>query len=335
MYGHLNMLIVYPFFTQSPHAVFRQALTFLSIADITNHATSLSAQEVIVMDFHSDRIDLKALHKVQVGILHELDRVCKKNGIRYYLAYGTLIGAIRHNGIIPWDDDIDVVVSRSDYEKLMELPASEWQEPFFLQSEKTSPNACKCFMKLKNSNTTLIEKENQHRDINHGISIDIYPLVNLADDPAKRKAQMRYALAYMLFVENHPARNHGTFYKMASAMVLGVLPSFAKNRIKRFCERKMLAYQNVSTEDCFALSGLAGLVAVKNRYFQEAIPHAFEDGMFTIPSGYHEWLTTDYGENYMTPPPESERGVKLDNFVLVDTEHSYKIYKNKYYFVKD
>ena len=288
------------------------------------------------MDFHSDRIDMKALHKVQVGILHEFDRVCKKNGIRYYLAYGTLIGAVRENGIIPWDDDIDVVVPRNDYEKLRDLPASEWREPYFLQSEKTDPNACKCFMKLKNSNTTLIEKENQHRDINHGISIDIYSLVNLANDAGKRKTQLRYALAYMLFVENHPAQNHGTFYKMASTVVLKVLPPFIKNKIKHFCERKMLAYQNVSTEECFVLAGLVVLhVAVKNRYFQEAIPHAFEDGVYMIPSGYHEWLTSDYGDSYMTPPPESERGVKLDNFVMVDTEHSYKTYKNQYYFVKD
>lgn len=284
--------------------------------------------------FDASGVDMDALHQVQVGILHELDRVCKKQGIGYYLAYGTLIGAVRNGKIIPWDDDIDVVVSWDDYETLMTLPKEEWKDGFFLQSEQSEPNAKKCYMKLRNSNTTLIEKTNQYKDINHGIAIDIYPLIHLADDLKKRKQQLRYALGYMFFTEDHVAQNHGIIYKLLSGVLIHVIPHATKVSLRQKCKEKMLMYQKQSTEESFVLSGKSGLyTAIKNHVFIEAIPHRFEDGEYFIPSGYNEWLSADYGEDYMIPPAENERGVKLEGFVKVDTKRPYTYYKNKLYFV--
>ncbi len=287
------------------------------------------------MDFDKPDINIDAMHKIQLGNLKELDRVCRKNKIRYYLAFGTLIGAVRDNGIIPWDDDIDVVVAREDYDKLLHLEPSEWNQPYFLQSIKSDPECGKCYMKLRNSNTTLIERYAQHKDINHGISIDIYSMIHIADNLNERKKQLRYVLGYMLLTENHPARNHGLILKFVSGAILGVLPESLKKRIKKLCENKMLAYQKVDTEYCFVLSGLIALHrAIKNKYFEEAIPHKFEDSEFLIPSGYDDWLTTVYGD-YMEAPPENKRGIKMDEFIVVDVDKPYTYYKNKYYFVND
>ena len=76
-------------------------------------------------------LDINALHKVQYGILVEFDRVCKKYGLKYFLSYGTLLGAVRHNGFIPWDDDIDTLMPYDDYKKLLAIDTSEWNHPFF------------------------------------------------------------------------------------------------------------------------------------------------------------------------------------------------------------
>ena len=279
-------------------------------------------------------IDIDAMHRVQLDNLKELDRVCKKHNIKYYLAFGTLIGAVRDNGIIPWDDDIDVVVKREDYDKLLRLPKNEWNEPYFLQSIESDPECGKCYMKLRNSNTTLIERYAQHKNINHGISIDIYSMINIADDLKKRKTQLRYALGYMLLTENHAAQNHGLLLKVLSGFVLAIIPKRAKLALRKKCEKKMLAYQKVHTEYCFVLSGLVALHrAIKNVYFEEAIPHAFEDSVFLIPSGYDDWLSTVYG-NYMEAPPEEKRTIKLDGFVKVDVNNPYTDYKGIYYFPK-
>lgn len=285
------------------------------------------------MESGHSAVDVDAMHRVQLANLKELDRVCKKHNIKYYLAFGTLIGAIRNNGIIPWDDDIDVVMKREDYDRLKKLDVKEWKESYFLQSIDSDPECGKCYMKLRDSSTTLIEKYAQNKDINHGISIDIYSLIHLADDLNLRKKQLRYSLGYMLLTENHPAQNHGLMLKLASGFVLSIIPPKMKKWLRSRCEQHMLAYQAEDTECSFVLSGLVALHrSIKNTYFENAIPHKFEDSEFLIPSGYDDWLSTVYG-NYMQEPPIEKRNIKLDGFALVDVNKPYTDYKGKYYLI--
>ncbi len=279
-------------------------------------------------------IDMKAMHEVQLGNLKELDRVCKKHGIKYYLAFGTLIGAIRDNGIIPWDDDIDVVVTRADYNRLLSIDKSEWNAPYFLQSFETEPDSAITYMKVRNSNTTLIEKHLQKLDINHGISIDIYSMVNVPDNPRDRRKQLKFFKGFMLFTANQPAQNHGLFYRMASGLLLFVIPVGVRKKLRSYCEKKMLKYQNEKTNECIVLAGFNGLKrTIKNEFFNKTLYHKFEDTEFPIPGGYDEWLSTRYGD-YMKHPPKEQQKMKVDGFVLVDAEHPYTEYRGKYYFPK-
>lgn len=280
-------------------------------------------------------IDFDAMHSVQLEILREFDRVCRKNNIRYFLIFGTLIGAVRDHAIIPWDDDIDVVVPRMDYERLLQLDQSEWKTPFFFQTAENSPDYCKCYAKLRNSDTTLIERTERHKNINHGISIDIYSMINLADDMRKRKIQLIYSAIYMLLTENHPAQNHGRFFKFASAVVIKITPTIIKERLKKACEKKMLAYLNIKTRDSFILAGFNGLkIPIRNKYFKRTAYGKLGDYEFPIPSGYHEYLTITYGD-YMKRPEKKEQDMKVEGFIKVDVNRPYTYYKNKLYFVKE
>ncbi len=280
-------------------------------------------------------LDIIELHAAQYRILEEFDRVCKKYNLTYCLAYGTLLGAIRHNGFIPWDDDIDTLMPYQDYQKLMAIPQSEWGERFFLQTSETDPNARFCFAKLRDSNTTLITEGLAHLDINQGVDIDIYPLVKLAENTKKRRKQYKNTMAYMLLQVNEAPRNHGTIYYVLGKTILSVIPSCLKNKLIKSLLKKITAYEEENTSKCYVINGNLEIMkqALETAWFSKTIEHRFENKEFPIPIGATSWLKARYGENYMELPPEEKRGIKLDTFVYVDLNHSYTKYKGIYYCV--
>ena len=106
-------------------------------------------------------------------MLHELDRVCKKNNLKYALSSGTCLGAVRHGGFIPWDDDIDVYMCWSDAEKLVKCQ-SDFETKYFVQNYKTDPQFPSTHYRLCDSSTSCFLEETKGLDVNHGIFIDIY-----------------------------------------------------------------------------------------------------------------------------------------------------------------
>lgn len=119
----------------------------------------------------------KKLWTIGLDLLIEFDRVCKKHGLKYFLIGGSLLGAIRHNGFIPWDDDIDVGMLRCDYEKFLTL-AYEFENPYFLQTPYTDEGYYFSFAKLRNSNTAAISNAFRYENFNQGVFLDIFPLDN-------------------------------------------------------------------------------------------------------------------------------------------------------------
>ena len=273
--------------------------------------------------------NIEALHKIQYEILLELDRVCKKHGIKYYLAYGTLLGAIRQNGFIPWDDDIDTMMSYDDFEKLKQIDPKEWRHPYFLQCFESDKQYRRCFAKLRNSETTLVTKELEHLDINQGVDVDIYPFVNLADDPEDRKRQYRDTMIYMLLTYDEPPRNHGQLYYAGSKIILSLIPKWAKTKLLEKYKKRVLRYQDIQTEEVYTVNGNIEIMRqpMKSNWFSESVDCMFETKEFPIPIGAHEWMRSRYGDDYMLPPPESKRGIKFDTFVIIDLEKPYSEYK--------
>ncbi len=277
-------------------------------------------------------IDIEALHAKQYEILLEFDRVCKKYGLTYFLAYGTLLGAIRHKGFIPWDDDIDTLMPYQDYVKLNEIPKSEWKHPFFLQNSETDKNYSLCFSKIRNSHTTLITKELAHLDINQGVDIDIYPLLNLADDASDRNKQYFHTKAYMLLQVNEPPVNHGRVYYFAGKALLTLIPRGLKSILKDRYLSKITQYNN--TQNCYVLNGNLEVMkqVLSSKWFTRMVDEQFENKEFPIPNGAVEWLRTRFGEKYMELPPEEKRGFKLSTFVRIDLDHPYTIYRGIDYY---
>lgn len=122
----------------------------------------------------------KKLRKNQIKILNEIIRICEEENIKYFLDYGTLLGAVRHKGYIPWDDDIDIGMFREDYEKFMKIAPKKLQDGFILCNYKTEKDYFLSFAKVRLKNTIMLEKENENLDINNGIWVDIFPYDNLS-----------------------------------------------------------------------------------------------------------------------------------------------------------
>ena len=133
--------------------------------------------------------DHKKLQELELGILLELDRICKAYDLHYSVAYGTLIGAIRHRGFIPWDDDIDVYMPRKDYLKLEEICKKELKSDFFYQNNSTDPECFYLYDKIRLNGTVFRESFVSKYNIHHGVYIDIFPIDKIPQNIFKRKIQ--------------------------------------------------------------------------------------------------------------------------------------------------
>lgn len=130
--------------------------------------------------------EMKKVWAVELDLLNEFARVCAKHHLKWFVYAGTMLGAVRHNGFIPWDDDIDVAMPRIDYEKLCKIADEEFSQPYFLQNEDSDPLFGKVFSKLINLNTTCIEYSDKDSPAKHCIFIDVFPYDHVPDDEHDR-----------------------------------------------------------------------------------------------------------------------------------------------------
>ena len=147
---------------------------------------------------------IKAVWAVELDLYNELRRVCDKYNLMLLASGGTILGAARHSGFIPWDDDMDFTMSRKDYIKLCEVAKTEFQSPYFWQTEETDAKSCRGHGQLRNSNTTaILDKEKNICKFNQGIFIDVFPLDNVPDDDDVRHDYLKTIYTYIHKVEKY------------------------------------------------------------------------------------------------------------------------------------
>lgn len=251
--------------------------------------------------------------KIQLNSLEalkELKRICDKHGLRYYLVAGTLLGAVRHRGFIPWDDDVDVAMPRSDYKRLEKLAKSELSSGFFFQTEKTDKHSPFFFAKLRKEGTSVTEFLFRDSKMHAGCYVDIFPLDRC---PSGKKRAGRFFKLISLFNCALIAKTSDDFvceYTKKSALLTFSL-------IKKLPRCVLLFLRNAVRRYYTLTSGRKVICTVAGSYgypresylaewFREKAELKFEDEVFTAPKEYDKALTHMYGD-YMTPPPESER----------------------------
>lgn len=268
----------------------------------------------------------KKLQSEQLKILKELDRVCKKLNLTYVLAFGTSLGARRHKGFIPWDDDIDVYMRIEELE-FLQKHSSMFGEGYFLQHNGSDPEYVLMISRLRNSGTTLIERTEVDRDINHGIFIDIYPLFHSPEKGFGARRLVVISMIYRLMLCNRMPRNRGLVMKIGSGILLKIIPEKMKKRLVNRCYK--ILRNSPETGYLSSLYGDEANIRYPSCCFFPVQWVPFEDGMAPVQADWDLYLKKTYGD-YMELPPEENRKFHHD-FVYVDFDRPYKEYKGTYY----
>lgn len=275
---------------------------------------------------------MKEVWAVELDLLNELTRVCKKYDLKIYACAGTLLGAIRHQGIIPWDDDIDVAIFREDYMKLCEVAAKEFKTPYFFQTEYTDPGSLRGHAQLRNSQTTaILESERGKRTFNQGIFIDIFPLDAVSDDLEERRIQAKQidaawkkcARAARLSIRYERMGNSPK--ELAKAVIHGLFGSQMEKRTRKYYQKHEELCQRYNDRDTEIVSILSYCTVVEGYRlrsgYRETKEVPFEFITIPVGIGYDELLTNMYGD-YM----KMVQAPNCHGEVLFDTDRAYDTY---------
>ena len=250
---------------------------------------------------------LQKLHNCLLDILIEIDRICRKHNIPYFLDSGTALGAVRHGGFIPWDDDADVGMIREDYERFIKAAGTELQPRFFLQTRATDPDFHKFSAKIRLNGTYFPESRNEGTSVHQGIFVDIFPFDYADDDEniAKKEIYKARRLYKLWGVRHrHPAKEN-VFRKMVRTLFL-VIP---ESRIESMCEEHFKKHQKSPTNTVVSYSYKMNSYMILLFKISDMKPTHnidFEKHSFEIMNNTDTYLKTMFGE-YDKLPPEEER----------------------------
>ncbi len=280
---------------------------------------------------------MKEIWAVELDLLAKLLEVCKKHDIKMWVDGGTMLGAVRHQGFIPWDDDIDVIMTRKQYNKLCSIAATEFEYPYFFQTEYTDPGSLRGHAQLRNSQTTGILKTEMpyQYQFNQGIFIDIFPLDFLPDDPSSRaeyitkvEKMRNWSRRFVDYTSRKNNLGKGWKYKLACCIHFIYRHWKIKNHFFYKFERVVNKGSRVPTKEIGKLfvSPIREKSIWQWKLFNSTIEMPFEMLTVPVPAGYNEILTRFYGKDWQTPKHESS----FHGGVFFDTNVSYNVYINKY-----
>lgn len=248
---------------------------------------------------------------IAYSILTDVAEFCEQNGIQYSLACGTALGAIRHNGFIPWDDDVDICMPRADYERFLDMYASKQYALYDTRYQKNYPYA---FAKVCDRNTVLIEHIEE--PCKFGVYIDIFPIDGLPKSEALRKKHMKKLdwgfrlLAWKRMPRNMKLDIPHKLILLAAKSVLHIVPI---RFLLRKLEYDVKRYSYTRSDYVGHLVSPApwGVDVKPKRIFENPVRHVFEDREFFVPGNVDEYLTLEYGD-YMQLPPKEKQVAKHD-----------------------
>ena len=274
---------------------------------------------------------MRKIWQVELAMLDRVDAICKKHGIHYFLLHGTLLGAVRHKGFIPWDDDLDIGMLRKDYDRFLEIAPQELEEPYFLQTMWTDSD---CFFggmaKLRNSRTTGITERELGHGCNLGIWIDILPMDYCTQDEKLLAVKERKinGICTWLYAKVYGNELKG-FDKLPSWLWRVVTTAAHLVPYQSLCKKldRAMRLYTAPSKDMAVFTGAGKHRILNAADFETTTLLEFEGRRIPVPVGYENYLFMTLGRDYMKFPPQEERKPKHTG--IYDPERSYQEYIQK------
>lgn len=266
---------------------------------------------------------LLPLWQVQLELLQKFIEVCQRYNLHYWVCGGTLLGAVRHKGFIPWDDDVDVNMMREDYDRLQAVAAEAFQPPFFYQTAYTDKDYYRSHAQLRMDGTAAIRPSDCFQPYHQGIFIDVFPLDGIPDDDPRVDDALRRGRRILRFLK---AKNTNIFLSGRWGLV------FRKWKARREVARRGWANIFREAEDLYRqfpvaeadvvseLSTTGRDFACRKSIYDDTVWLDFEDIKVPAPVGWDEYLRTQYGDNYMTPMKDPT----LHGHLVIDTHRDFR-----------
>ncbi|MDO4413638.1 MAG: LicD family protein [Erysipelotrichaceae bacterium] len=271
-----------------------------------------------------DNEHLRDLQLCEYEILKVLDDICKKENLQYYLAAGTLLGAVRHHGFIPWDDDVDVIMPVDDFIKFNEVAKKHLGDQYFLQTSKTDPDYGYLFTKIRKNGTTLMSPWERNNPGHHGVWVDIFPIIPINNkmDYYVKKTTVRFSnflcMNDVLFNYNYEYLvKRSNPILMKAIAIMRKTPADARKRLHLKIQKALLKSNPKASSVGIIWTNIT-LVVPKHLFDGKPEMLTFETQKFPVMPEYDEFLTRQYGD-YMTPPPENQRNGG-HGMIIVDLE---------------
>ena len=234
----------------------------------------------------------KKIWRTGLELLQKFDEVCKKYNLKYFVEYGTLLGAVRHQGFIPWDDDIDLVMFRDDYMKLQEIGPLEFQEPYFFQNTYTDLVVWG-FCKLRDDRTTGIEFTDMNPDFHQGIFLDVNALDDVPDGKNFSQNILQVQREVWQTVANSVNMRYylseGVQFQVESDILMDLLNLPVRERYRQF-ELLALSHFGTSEKVNFLVSEICKRsISCRREWYEDIVYLPFEHMTVPAPAGYDDY----------------------------------------------
>lgn len=250
-------------------------------------------------------LTLKDMKSVELAITREIYNVCHAEGLTCLLYAGTLLGAVRHHGFIPWDDDVDLVMPRPDYERFVDAFSRRTSKPYLKPTWYRNRSSIYPFIKIVDTRTEVIEHYVDERWSHTGVWVDVFPLDGIGENDAPFEECLRLRKKYDYLTANvHEGSSAAA--RIAKRVLKAVMPKEDIFDVARQLDDIARATPIENSTDVAQLVGTLGPCERMPRSLLETTTLEFEGEHFDAPRDYDAYLTRLYGD-YMTPPPESER----------------------------
>lgn len=264
--------------------------------------------------------NLKEIQDLELEILDYVTKVCDENGLRYFLAGGTLLGAVRHNGFIPWDNDVDISMPRPDYNRLIEVMEKQPIGRYRILRPQNKNDYYYPFAKVVDTKTKLVELTRSNSVSNMGLYIDIFPIDTVPSDRNTAVERLHYVNKWGIKIAGSvaSAKDLSVFRKITHFIWYGLFRILGRERCIEKIESKLAYDQFGSTGYIASTYGLREeKEIIEYSAFSSTVKLPFEGKEYECPAGYDRYLKQMYGD-YMKLPPEKDRIAPHDVEVYID-----------------